>query len=133
MNITVSITPGELNTLLEGFAGTVTAQVVAALGPSIDKENKAMAAIDDEITALTATVANDATVEGSAVTLINGFGAQITAAVNQALAAGATPAQLAGITAANTALQANSTALAAAVANVPPAAGAPSNATQTAA
>ena len=75
-----------------------------------------MAALDDEITQLTAQVANDTTVEGSAVTLIDGFAAQLAAAVAAAAAAGATPAQLASLQALGTALTNNNTSLAAAVA-----------------
>lgn len=77
---------------------------------------KAMAALDDEITQLTAQVANDTTVEASAVTLINGFAAQLAAAVAAAAAAGATPAQLAALQALGTTITANNTSLAAAVA-----------------
>jgi|HubBroStandDraft_3_1064219.scaffolds.fasta_scaffold30695_7 hypothetical protein len=75
-----------------------------------------MAALDDAITALQAEVSNDTNVISAADTLINGISAQITAAVNAALAAGATPAQLAALTAVTTTLAANDTSLAAAVA-----------------
>lgn len=84
-----------------------------------------MAALDDAITALTAEVANDTNVISAADTLINGISAQITAAVNAALAAGATPAQLAALTAVTTTLTNNDASLAAAVAANTPAAAAP--------
>lgn len=75
-----------------------------------------MAALDDAITALQAEVANDTTVIQSADTLINGIAAQITAAVNAALAAGATPAQLTALSTLTSTLVANDTSLANAVA-----------------
>ncbi len=75
-----------------------------------------MTALDTEIAALTAQVATDTTVEGSAVTLIQGFAKQLAAAVAAATANGATPAQLASLTALGTTVETNSAALAAAVA-----------------
>lgn len=74
-----------------------------------------MAALDDQITALTKEVANNTTVEASALTLISGLKAQLAAALAAAAAAGATPAQLASLTSLQTSLAANDTALAAAV------------------
>jgi hypothetical protein len=80
-----------------------------------------MSQMDDDITALQASVASENTVIASAVTLMNGISAQITAAVNAALAAGATPAQLQAVTDLKTAVDTNQAALAAAVtANTPP-------------
>lgn len=73
------------------------------------------------IDALIAQVDQDQTVIGSAVTLINGIAAQITAAVNAALAGGATAAQLAPLTDLTTSLAAADQALATAVANNTPA------------
>ncbi len=75
-----------------------------------------MTALDTEIAALTAQVATDTTVEGSALTLINGFNAKLAAAVAAAAANGATPAQLAELTALGSSVAASNTALAAAVA-----------------
>lgn len=75
-----------------------------------------MAELDDKITALQSEVANDTTVIGSAVTLINGFSAQLAAAVAAAQAAGATPAQLQSLTDLGAVLKTNDDALAAAVA-----------------
>lgn len=66
--------------------------------------------------ALIAQVTTDQTVIGSATTLINGIAAQITAAVNVALAGGATAAQLAPLTDLTTSLAASDASLAAAVA-----------------
>ena len=80
-----------------------------------------MSQMDDDITALQASVASENTVIASAVTLMNGISAQITGAVNAALAAGATPAQLQAMTDLKTAVDTNQAALAAAVtANTPP-------------
>jgi hypothetical protein len=74
-----------------------------------------MAAIDDELTALAAQVtANDDT-EDSATIVINGIAAKIAAAVAAATAAGATPAQLAQITALQASLKSHADPLAAAV------------------
>lgn len=75
-----------------------------------------MSKLDDSITALQAQVANDTAVESSAITLINGIAARVQAAVDAALAAGATPAQLQSLTDLGTALSTSSAALAAAVA-----------------
>ena len=75
-----------------------------------------MAALDDKIAALTAQVTNDTTVEGSAKKLIDGFAAQLAAAVAAAAAAGATPAQLDQLTQLGAALDSASADLAASVA-----------------
>ncbi len=72
--------------------------------------------LDTEIAALTAQVATDTTVEGSAVKLIQGFAAQLAAAVAAAGANGATPTQLASLTDLGKTVETNSAALAAAVA-----------------
>ena len=74
-----------------------------------------MSQMDDDITALTATVANLTTVDASAVALLNGIGARITAAVTAAQAAGATPAQLTAMTDLNTAVTTQAATMAAAV------------------
>lgn len=74
----------------------------------------------EQIAALTAAVNKATTVEKSAEALINGFGDRLTAAVNEALANGATPEELQPLTDLGTALDAESDALAAAVqANTP--------------
>lgn len=75
-----------------------------------------MSKLDDSITALQDQVAKDTAVESSAITLINGIAARVQAAVDAALAAGATPAQLQSLTDLGTALSTSSAALAAAVA-----------------
>lgn len=89
---------------------------------AIKQEKQQMAALDDQITVLTKEVADDTTVVGSAVTALNGIPALIKTAVDQALAAGATPAQLQAFTDLGNTLTANTTTLAAAVANATPAA-----------
>lgn len=73
------------------------------------------------IDALVTQVETDQTVIGSAVTLINGIAGMITAAVNAALAGGATAAQLAPLTDLTSSLAATDTTLAAAVAANTPA------------
>lgn len=71
---------------------------------------------------LQAEVAEDVTIMGSATKLINGFAARVQAAVDAALANGATAEQLAPVQAEIDALNAGSNDLAAAVAaNTPPA------------
>jgi len=81
-----------------------------------------MSELENRIVALTAEVANNTTVIGSAITLINGFAAQLAEAIAAALAQGATPEQLAALDALNTSLNTNAADLAAAVAaNIPPA------------
>jgi hypothetical protein len=97
-------------------------QILAALNVSIKQEKTDMAAIDDTITSLTAQVAANTTVIGSATVLISGFKAQLAAAVAAAQAAGATPAQLKSLTDLSATIQANDTPLAAAVAANTPAA-----------
>lgn len=80
-----------------------------------------MSVLDDKIAALQTEVANNTTVEKSALALIQGFKAQLDAAVQAALAAGASATQLQGLTDLQTALAANDSELAAAVAaNTPP-------------
>lgn len=81
-----------------------------------------MAALDDAITALTAQVNANTTVIGSAKALISGFAAQLAAAVASAQAAGASPAQLAELTALQNTIEQNDNDLAAAVAANTPAA-----------
>lgn len=79
-----------------------------------------MAALDDQITALTNEVTKQTTVDASAVTLLQGLSAQLAAALAAAANAGATPAQLAALQALQTTLAGNDTTLAAAVvANTP--------------
>ena len=67
------------------------------LNTNLEKLQVQMAALDDKITALAAAVANLTTVDASAVALINGIAAQIQTAVQAALAAGATPTELAAV------------------------------------
>lgn len=75
-----------------------------------------MAALDDKIAALTAEVARQTTVEKSALALIQGFAAQLAAAVAAAQAAGASDAQLQALTDLQTTLTANDDELSTAVA-----------------
>lgn len=79
-----------------------------------------MAALDDKIATLTQDVTDENTVIDSAITLIGGIPKLITDAVAAALAQGATPAQLQGLTDLTASIEAKKTALAAAVtANTP--------------
>ena len=88
-------------------------QEIRQLGEKIHK-------MSVDLTALTAAVNADATVEASAVTLINGIAAEIAAAV-----AGADPATQAQLNSLVQQLQTQSAALAAAVASAPAANTAP--------
>lgn len=83
--------------------------------------------VQDAITQLQADVQQETTVEQSAVALIQGFAAQLAAAVAAASAAGATPEQLAQFDDLHTQITTSSQALAASVAagTTPPAPAAP--------
>lgn len=84
------------------------------------KEMTMSGTLASAIQALTAEVAQETTVEQSAIELISGIPGLIAAAIAQAQAAGATPAQLQAITDAVSQITASSTSLAAAVtANTP--------------
>ena len=77
-------------------------------------------ALDTEIAALQVAVANETTVDQSAITLINGIPGLIQSAVTQALAAGATTEELAALTTLQATIAQNATGLTAAVtANTP--------------
>ncbi len=83
--------------------------------------NDMASALDAAITQLQSDVTALQTIDASAIALINGIAAQVTAAVQAALAAGATPAELSAMSALDASLQANAAGLAAAVtANTPP-------------
>jgi hypothetical protein len=84
--------------------------------------NATVASLPSEIAALQAAVANEVTVEQSAITLINGIPAMIANAVAAAQAAGATPDQLAALATLQTQISSSATALAAAVTGAPAAA-----------
>jgi uncharacterized protein YoxC len=75
-----------------------------------------MAVLDDKIATLTQDVTDENTVIDSAVTLISGIPQLIKDAVTAALAQGATPAQLQGLTDLAASIEAKKAALAAAVA-----------------
>jgi uncharacterized coiled-coil protein SlyX len=95
--------------------------MLSELNEKIERIKEHMSALDDKIAALTTEVANNTTVEKSALALINGFAAQLQTAVQAALAAGATDAQLKALTDLQSSLSANDTELSAAVAaNTPP-------------
>ena len=97
-------------------------QRLRSIEQKVDKMSATTDTVAAELSALQAQVATDTTVEGSALTLIQGISAQIAAATAAAQAAGATPEQLAGFAAATAQLNANDTALASAVAANTPAA-----------
>jgi hypothetical protein len=98
------------------IAGQNTLGEILAKLDSIQKgESTQMAELDDKIAALQADVAEESTVEQSAVKLINGIPALIAEAVAKAQAAGATPTQLQALTDLGTTLTTNATTLGAAV------------------
>lgn len=105
------------------ITGLADAQFQALLAHLISIERKIdqyMPPLDDQISALQAEVAKQSTVDQSAVTLIQGLSSQLAAALTAAQNAGATPTQLAALSALQTQLSANDTGLAAAVtANTP--------------
>ena len=108
-------------------AGLTALNTLSAQITALQEQVKTMSdSITAELANLQSTVASEITVENSAVALINGIPALISAAVAAAGAAGATPDQLAAFGTLNTQIQASSTALAAAVtANTPAAPAAP--------
>ncbi len=86
------------------------------------QEIKQMSKFDDSIAQLKTDVTNLTTAEQSAIALINGIKGQIDAAVQAALAAGATDVQLAALKDLSVAVETGASDLAAAVAaNTPPA------------
>jgi hypothetical protein len=122
--ITLSLDPAQFAFLKQAF-GSVQ-QSLSTIQSNQKQEILKMAALDDQIAALTADVTAETTVNASAVTLINGIPALIQAAVNNALAAGATPAELTALTSLATQINQSSGSLAAAVtANTAPVAPAP--------
>jgi alkylhydroperoxidase/carboxymuconolactone decarboxylase family protein YurZ len=105
----------DLFDLLDGIADTLT-DIVQRL----ERIEAQMSATDDEISSLTSTVAQNTTVDGSVATLLTGLSTQLAAALASATNAGATPAQLAQLTALGVTLDTNNAALkAAVVANTP--------------
>ncbi len=109
------VTP-TLQSLLQGISDKLSTII-----SNQQKEQISMAALDDQITALTIEVANNTTVEASALTLIRGLKTQLATALAAAAAAGATPVQLASLTSLVGTLTTSDAALAAAVgANITP-------------
>jgi hypothetical protein len=79
-----------------------------------------MSQMDDEVTALTTSVAALTSADDSLIALVNGIGGLISAAVADALAKGATPAQLKSVTDLDAAVKAQTAkAVAAVTANTP--------------
>lgn len=74
-----------------------------------------MAQLDDALTDLKAVVTENTTIKDLVIALINGIPALIDAAVQKALAAGATPEQLQAIKDVATGIRNNDTAIATAV------------------
>jgi hypothetical protein len=79
-------------------------------------------ALDSQIAQLTASVTAQSTVVGSVSTLLNSIPSLIATAVQTALAAGATPEELASLTALGTTIQQNTATLSQAVISGTPAA-----------
>jgi hypothetical protein len=99
-----------LDALLAGQ--TLIRKDLAAMSATVDTVAAELAALQTNVAAAQAG-------EASAIVLIQGIPALITAAVNAATAAGATPDQLAAFAALNASLVASTPALAAAVAAAP--------------
>lgn len=95
-------------------------KLVAAI-PAIERFNQMANALDDAITQLTTDVSGLTDTVNSAETMISGLAQQLADAIAAAQAAGATAAQLQALTDLHSAIDANTTGLAAAVAaNSPP-------------
>jgi hypothetical protein len=93
---------------------------ITALQKDVQAMSGTQSALDQAIASLQAQVTQETTVNQSAVTLLNGIPALIQAAVSQAQAAGATPAQLQALTDLGTTIASNTSGLSAAVtANTP--------------
>lgn len=107
-----------VNLNIIGLVDPRIGQVLEMLGRIIANqvaEGTLMSQMDDEIVDLQTKVAANGSVIDSAVIALNGIGAMIQTAVDAALAAGATPAQLQAVTDVSNAVQAKSTELAAAI------------------
>lgn len=99
----------------------ITIHVIVNLAPPglsslLQELENAVSVLTDKIAALQAEVTDNTSVITSAVTLINGIGAIVAAAVNDALAAGATPEVLASLDAVAVEINTASQSLADAVA-----------------
>ena len=129
MSISVSFSLDPANAVDVQFVQTTLGIVAQALfqKPQLDRieqkldaftqqEHYDMAQLDDQLVSLTATVAQNTTVMGSAAATITGISAQIAAAVAAAQAAGATPAELQALTDLQQTLDTNNATLAAAIA-----------------
>lgn len=117
-----AIAPGQIEVLVGKIKDAVQTVVTGAITQMLNK-------IDAKLTELTDAVAQETTVNASAITLITGFGQKLTDAVAAAKADGATDAQLQAFTDLATGIKADSSALAAAVTantgTTPPPAGGP--------
>jgi hypothetical protein len=95
--------------------------LLSTIQQGIEEIKIKMSVLDDKIATLTQDVTDENTIIDSAITLISGIPKLISDAVAVAIAAGATPAQLQGLTDLATSIEAKKTSLAAAIsANVPP-------------
>ena len=110
-----------VNTRFDGVHAQLD-RIEALITQLSTQEHKDMTATDDAITALTAQVTANTTVIGSAEATITGIAAALATALASASANGATPAELAQITALQATLANDDTGLAAAVAANTPAA-----------
>lgn len=117
-----------LRNYLRGFERQVaTMQVMMAAG--FQRMGKHMTQIDDEIGSLTADVAALTTVVSSAELALNGIAALVANGIAAALAAGANPEELKALSDVHSALVAQTSGLAAAVAAATPPVATPTAAT----
>lgn len=120
MNLQTALTIGRMAERVEQIF-----QTQQYILQELKRMSTAANALDAQIANLTADVAAETTVEQSAITLINGIPTLIANAVAAAQAAGATPAELAALTALGTSITNSSAGLAAAVTANTPAPAAP--------
>jgi uncharacterized small protein (DUF1192 family) len=106
----------DINLNVHFLPDSATSSSLSLILAGVARLETKMAALDDQITALTAQVKANTDVENSALVLINGFSTQLATAVAAAAAAGATPTQLKALTDLGTAIKTGDDALAAAVA-----------------
>lgn len=102
---------------LDVLAERVADRVLSRLLPLFARITHQMSQMDDQLAHEAEEVAKLTDVVASATSVMNSFGAKLQAAVDAALAAGATPAQLQAVSDLTAAIDSNKDALAAAIAS----------------
>lgn len=117
--VLVRLDPASLAAIREMFAG-LTTHISTIVEKGVMNMSGTTDTLAAELTNLTNAVAQETTVNQSAITLLNGIPGMIQSAVQAAVAAGADPASLASLNNLATSIAGNATSLASAVtANTP--------------